>query len=68
MSAQTNGPGSQLWRAVGPKAKVTVVLGAQWGDEGKGKLVDILSTDADVVCRCQVRIPEAKKILRIIDA
>lgn len=35
-------------------AKVTVVLGAQWGDEGKGKLVDILSTDADLVCRCQV--------------
>ena len=35
-------------------AKVTVVLGAQWGDEGKGKLVDILSTNADLVCRCQV--------------
>ena len=34
---------------------VTVVLGGQWGDEGKGKLVDILAQDADVVCRCQVR-------------
>lgn len=34
-------------------AKVTVVLGAQWGDEGKGKLVDLLATEADVVCRCQ---------------
>ncbi|ODM90383.1 Adenylosuccinate synthetase [Orchesella cincta] len=33
--------------------KVTVVLGAQWGDEGKGKLVDLLATTADVVCRCQ---------------
>ncbi|XP_066280649.1 adenylosuccinate synthetase isozyme 1 B-like [Branchiostoma lanceolatum] len=33
--------------------KVTVVLGAQWGDEGKGKVVDMLGTDADVVCRCQ---------------
>ena len=33
---------------------VTVVLGAQWGDEGKGKIVDLLATDADVVCRCQV--------------
>ncbi|CAH1263163.1 ADSS [Branchiostoma lanceolatum] len=32
--------------------KVTVVLGAQWGDEGKGKVVDMLGTDADVVCRC----------------
>ena len=35
-------------------AKVTVVLGAQWGDEGKGKLVDLLATDVDIVCRCQV--------------
>uniref|UniRef100_A0A672HGM8 Adenylosuccinate synthetase n=1 Tax=Salarias fasciatus TaxID=181472 RepID=A0A672HGM8_SALFA len=33
--------------------KVTVVLGAQWGDEGKGKVVDLLATEADVVCRCQ---------------
>lgn len=33
--------------------KVTVVLGAQWGDEGKGKVVDMLSGDSDVVCRCQ---------------
>ena len=31
----------------------TVVLGAQWGDEGKGKLVDILAQDADVCARCQ---------------
>lgn len=36
--------------------KVTVVLGAQWGDEGKGKVVDMLSSDVDVVCRCQVII------------
>merc|ERR1712042_420188 len=33
--------------------KVTVVLGAQWGDEGKGKVVDMLATEADLVCRCQ---------------
>lgn len=33
--------------------KVTVVLGAQWGDEGKGKVVDMLAGDSDVVCRCQ---------------
>ncbi|KAI0685046.1 Adenylosuccinate synthetase [Cytidiella melzeri] len=31
---------------------VTVVLGAQWGDEGKGKLVDILAGQADVCARC----------------
>jgi hypothetical protein len=34
--------------------KVRVVLGAQWGDEGKGKLVDLLAEHADVVARCQV--------------
>ncbi|XP_063539247.1 adenylosuccinate synthetase [Cydia strobilella] len=33
--------------------KVTVVLGAQWGDEGKGKVVDLLAVDSDIVCRCQ---------------
>ncbi|CAM4793317.1 unnamed protein product [Rotaria magnacalcarata] len=32
---------------------VSIVLGAQWGDEGKGKLVDLLASDADIVCRCQ---------------
>jgi len=31
---------------------VTVVLGAQWGDEGKGKLVDILAANIDVCARC----------------
>jgi adenylosuccinate synthase len=36
--------------------RATVVLGAQWGDEGKGKLVDLLAVHADVVCRCQVII------------
>ncbi|KAJ3183319.1 hypothetical protein HDU85_002345 [Gaertneriomyces sp. JEL0708] len=33
--------------------RVTVVLGSQWGDEGKGKLVDILAQDLDVCARCQ---------------
>lgn len=33
--------------------KVTVVLGAQWGDEGKGKVVDMLAGDVDIVARCQ---------------
>lgn len=30
-----------------------VVLGSQWGDEGKGKLVDILCDEIDVCARCQ---------------
>ncbi|MCM8780800.1 MAG: adenylosuccinate synthase [Candidatus Omnitrophica bacterium] len=31
----------------------TVVVGAQWGDEGKGKIIDILSKDADYIVRYQ---------------
>ena len=27
----------------------TVVVGAQWGDEGKGKIVDLLAQESDVV-------------------
>ena len=30
---------------------VCVVLGAQWGDEGKGKIVDYLAKDADIIAR-----------------
>jgi adenylosuccinate synthase len=29
----------------------TVIVGAQWGDEGKGKIVDLLAQRADLVCR-----------------
>ena len=32
---------------------VQVIVGAQWGDEGKGKIVDLLSEDADIVARYQ---------------
>ena len=30
-----------------------VVVGSQWGDEGKGKIVDLLAKDADVIVRYQ---------------
>jgi adenylosuccinate synthase len=30
-----------------------VVLGLQWGDEGTGKVIDLLAADADLVVRCQ---------------
>ena len=30
---------------------VCAVLGGQWGDEGKGKIVDFLSKEADIVAR-----------------
>ena len=32
---------------------VTVVIGSQWGDEGKGKIVDLLSEELDIVARYQ---------------
>lgn len=38
--------------AADTEGKCTVILGAQWGDEGKGKLVDDLSQKSDIVARC----------------
>ena len=35
------------------KTTCVVVVGAQWGDEGKGKLVDVLAERADLVVRYQ---------------
>ena len=54
--------------------KNIVVVGAQWGDEGKGKVVDILAPHFQIVARYQgghnaghtVRIGERKFILRLI--
>lgn len=51
-----------------------VVLGLQWGDEGKGKIVDLLSKDYDIVARCQgganaghtVKVGENKFVLHLI--
>lgn len=53
---------------------VTVLVGSQWGDEGKGKIVDILSEKYDVVTRYQgganaghtVEIGEKQYILHLI--
>ena len=52
----------------------TLVIGLQWGDEAKGKLVDILSEDSDAVVRFQggsnaghtVVIDEQKYALRLV--
>jgi len=33
--------------------KIDVILGLQWGDEGKGKIVDVLSPAYDVIARFQ---------------
>jgi adenylosuccinate synthase len=32
---------------------ITAIVGANWGDEGKGKTTDYLAADADIVVRCQ---------------
>ncbi|RMF98297.1 MAG: adenylosuccinate synthase [Candidatus Schekmanbacteria bacterium] len=31
----------------------TLVIGSQWGDEGKGKIVDLISEKSDIICRYQ---------------
>lgn len=53
---------------------VSILLGAQWGDEGKGKIVDILSDRYDIVVRSQgganaghtIEFDEHKFILHLI--
>lgn len=35
------------------EAKVSILVGAQWGDEGKGKWIDMLAKDEDMVARYQ---------------
>ena len=32
---------------------IDILLGLQWGDEGKGKIVDALSPDYDIIARFQ---------------
>ncbi|HLR86657.1 MAG TPA: adenylosuccinate synthetase, partial [Wenzhouxiangella sp.] len=34
-------------------SRSVVILGTQWGDEGKGKIVDLLARDVDAVVRFQ---------------
>ncbi len=31
----------------------TILVGAQWGDEGKGKIIDVLTENAEIVVRTQ---------------
>jgi len=56
------------------KANVTVVLGLQWGDEGKGKILDVMAGEADWVFRAQggnnaghtVEIGREKYVLHLV--
>ncbi|EDV24360.1 uncharacterized protein TRIADDRAFT_26635 [Trichoplax adhaerens] len=52
MSSSNNQPNFAPFRDEKNNSLV-VILGAQWGDEGKGKIVDLLASQADIVCRCQ---------------
>lgn len=42
---------SRIEEGLAPTGRADVVLGAQWGDEGKGKLVDALSQNYDICAR-----------------
>ena len=55
---------------------VDVLLGLQWGDEGKGKIVDVLTSKYDIIARFQgfpvnyvfnnyMKLLNAKKIKKI---
>ena len=52
----------------------TILVGAQWGDEGKGKIIDVLTEQADIVVRTQggnnaghtVYIGKTKYVLHLI--
>ena len=52
----------------------TLILGLQWGDEGKGKIVDSLSQSVDVVCRFQgghnaghtIKVNDEQTVLHLI--
>src|SRR3984957_7653440 len=52
----------------------TILVGAQWGDEGKGKIIDVLTGEADIVVRSQggnnaghtVEIGKEKFVLHLI--
>jgi adenylosuccinate synthase len=56
--------------------KTVAVVGSQWGDEGKGKVVDLLAADADVIVRFQggnnaahtLVVDGEKFILRLVPA
>ena len=53
---------------------LTAVVGVNWGDEGKGRMVDLLSQDQDIVVRYQggnnaghtVVNPQGKFILNLL--
>src|SRR5512143_2148942 len=53
MAGETGHADTECGIAEGAEMPVLVVVGAQWGDEGKGKIIDLLTERADVVARYQ---------------
>src|SRR3954469_1526763 len=53
MGARMNTMAEKSHEAVQATATVTAIVGANWGDEGKGKTVDYFAQSADVVVRFQ---------------
>ena len=49
----TDRAGSPSPKTSGRRGSCTVVVGCQWGDEGKGKIVDVLAPEAKIVARYQ---------------
>jgi len=49
----TDWAGSPSPKTSGRRGSCTVVVGCQWGDEGKGKIVDVLAPEAKIVARYQ---------------
>lgn len=57
-----------------PVMATTILVGAQWGDEGKGKVIDVLTEQADVVVRYQggnnaghtVEVGQEKYVLHLV--
>ena len=55
-------------------AQNTLILGLQWGDEGKGKIVDALAENSEIVCRFQgghnaghtIKVDGEEKVLHLV--
>ena len=55
-------------------SKNTLILGLQWGDEGKGKIVDALAENSEAVCRFQgghnaghtLKVDGEQKVLHLV--
>lgn len=46
-------PEKYLYSSEGGKFMVRAIVGANWGDEGKGKITDMLAKESDIIIRFQ---------------